>query len=103
MFVGVTDHSGAFTNDVRAYWLSERLPGLTYVHIDSAVAGRESAQREITSELQRNRVDWAILVDPSGIAMQQLFPDLRRGSGVLDEYFRAHFLEEARFGPYAVL
>jgi hypothetical protein len=102
VFVGVKDHSSAFTNDVRAYWLSERLPGLKYVHLDSAVAGQEKVQREITSELQRHGVDWAILLNLSGTVNPHLFPDAPSGSRVLDEYLQEHFLEEARFGRYSV-
>jgi hypothetical protein len=102
IFVGVTDHSTSFINDVRAYWLSERLPGVTYVNIDSGIAGAETVQREIVAQLQRNHVNWAILYDWSNRWGENLFPNLPPGSKVLDEFFKSDFQEQARFGRYIV-
>jgi hypothetical protein len=103
IFVGVTDHSTSFINDVRAYWLSERLPGVTYVNTDSGIAGRETVQREIVAELQRNHVNWAILYDWSGSWADSLFPNLSPGSKVLDEFLKSDFQEQAHFGRYIVV
>ena len=88
---------------MRAYWFSERLPGLRYVNIDSAIAGEETVQREIVAELQRNHVNWAILYDWADTAGDPLFPNLAPGSKVLDEFFKSDFQEQAHFGPYIVV
>lgn len=102
IFVGVRNHAGSFVNHVRAYWLSERLPGVSYVHLDSGIASKEPVQREIIEELQRNAVDWAILYDTTGGWFEDAFENHRGGSGVLDEYLQENFEEEARFGRYSV-
>ena len=103
IFAGVTDHSKSFINDVRAYWLSERLPGVTYVNIDSGIAGGETVQREIVAEMKRNHVDWAILHNWANRWDDGLFPNLAPGSKVLDEFFKSDFQEQAQFGPYIVV
>ena len=103
IFVGVQCHSGSFVSDVRAYWLSERLPGVSYVHLDSGIAGKENVQREITSELERNGVDWAILYDASGTWGELAYENLSPGSQVLDDFLRVHFETVVQFGRYSVV
>jgi hypothetical protein len=103
IFVGVTDHSTSFVNDVRAYWLSERLPGVRYVNIDSGIAGGESVQQEIVADLQRNHVNWAILCNWSNRSRDDYFPDVVPGSKVLDAFFKSDFQEQAHFGYYIVM
>lgn len=101
IFVGVKDHSQSFINSVRAYWLSERLPGSSYVNLDTPVGAGEAVQREIIADLQRNRVTWVILYDTSGL--DPVFETTTPGSKALDEYLMNDFQEEARFGRYAVI
>jgi hypothetical protein len=103
LFVGVKDHSKSFINDVRAYWLSERLPGVTYINIDSGMAGDETTQREIIAELQRNHVNWAILFDVAGTENEPSFQRLPAASRALDDFLNTHFQEQARFGRYSVV
>jgi hypothetical protein len=103
IFVGVTDHSKSFINDVRAYWLCERLPGVKYINIDSGIASEEVVQREIVADLQRNHVNWAILYNAAGTRDEYLFQMLAPGSRVLDEFLTTHFQEQAHFGRYSVI
>jgi hypothetical protein len=104
IFIGVNDHSMPFVNHVRAYWLAERLPGVRYVHLDSAVMLDESVQQEIIAELQRNGVNWAILYnrweDPD---YNFLFPNLPPAPKALDNFLATQFREEARFGRFSVI
>lgn len=103
IFVGVHNHSGSFVNRVRAYWLSERLPGVSYFHLDSGIVSKERVQLEIIDELQRNSVDWAILYDTAGSCYEDVFTNLRPSSRVLDNFLEAHFENEVRFGRFSVL
>ena len=103
IFVGVADHSKSFINDVRVYWLCERLPGVTYINIDSGIASEKTVQREIVAELQRNHVNWAILYNSAGTGDEYLFQKVTSGSRVLDEFFNTQFQEQAHFGRYSVI
>jgi hypothetical protein len=103
IYVGVTDHSKSFYNSVRAYWLSERLPGSRHVNLDAPIGSVESEQREIVRELQRNGVHWAILYNSSGTDEERLFERVSGGSKVLDQYLKTEFQEVARFGRYVII
>ena len=102
IFIGVNDHSIPFVNDVRAYWLAERLPGVRYVNLDSAVIREPSVQGEIIAELQRNGVNWAILYHLSG-DYDTWFPNLPPAPKALDNFLAATFREEAQFGRFSVI
>jgi hypothetical protein len=103
IFVGVNDHSMAFVNHVRAYWLAERLPGVRYINLDSAVLREASVQQEIVAELQGNGVNWAILYNLSGKDYDSWFPNLPPAPRALDNFLATQFREEARFGRFSVI
>jgi hypothetical protein len=103
IFVSVQDHSIPFANDVRAYWLSERLPAVTYVNLDLALTSGERVQRDIISQLQKNHTEWAILYDAKGSLMQPWYDKQPPGSKALDDFLAAQFQEAARFGRYLVM
>jgi hypothetical protein len=102
IFVGVKNHSKAFTNDVLAYWLAERLPAVTYINLDSASASEESIQRDIVNQLQKTHTEWAILYDTDG-APTAPFDEHPPGPKMLDDFLTGHFQEAARFGRYSVM
>ena len=102
IFVGVRDHSRIFANDVRIYWLANRVPGCRYVQLDAGVASRADVQRQIISDLQRNAVKLAVLQDfrwADDTFRRHVNPDSR----VLDDFFAATFREVARFGTFSVV
>jgi hypothetical protein len=103
IFISVNDHSIPFVNHVRAYWLAERLPGLRYVHLDSAVVRDESVQQEIIAELQHNGVNWVILYNLSRGDYNAWFTNLPPAPKSLDNFLATQFREEARFGQFSVI
>jgi hypothetical protein len=104
IFVGLKDHSKVFMNDVRFYWLSERLPGSRYINLEPWSIQTESAQREIVSDLQRSGTNWAILEDPEYLVVESSIQRSHpRGSRLLNDFFLANFQEIAAFGRLSVI
>jgi len=103
VFVGVRDHSRVYWNDVRIYWLADRIPGCRYVDLEADIASRAEVQRQIVSDLRRNAVQWAVLEDNSGTGDAAFLRRAAAGSTVLDDFFAANFREVARFGRFSVV
>jgi hypothetical protein len=91
-----------FANNVRGYWLAERLPGVRYVSLDSAMMVDESVQQEIIAELQANSVNWAILYNATK-DYDNWYENLPPASKALDNFFATQFREETRSGRFSVI
>jgi hypothetical protein len=102
IFVGVRDHSRIFANDVRIYWLANRVPGCRYVQLDAGVASRADVQRQIISDLRRNAVKLAVLQDARG-GDDTFLRNVTADSKVLDNFLASTFREVARFGTFSVV
>ena len=103
IFVGVKDHSRIFANDVRVYWLADRIPGCRYIQLDAGVVSRAEVQRQIVADLRRNGVRWAVLEDRSGRGDDSFRQKVTAGSTVLDEFLAASYREVTRFGPFSIV
>lgn len=105
IFVGVADHSRLFWNDVRAYWLADRPVGVRYLMFDPGIVTEAPAQTEIISDLERRKVQYALIdhEDPAALADGTFILRGYVGSGLLDKYLASHFREMARFGQFTVL
>ena len=104
IFVGVKDHSSPFANDVRAYWLAERLPAVTYINLDLATTSEEAVQRDIINQIQNAHTQWAILFDAKGsLGMEPEFSPDKPASKALDDFLSTQFHEAARFGRFSVV
>jgi hypothetical protein len=105
IFVGVADHSRVFANDVRAYWLADRPVGVRYILFDPGIATEAPAQTEMISDLERRKVQYALIdhKDPTTLADSAFTKRGYVGSRLLDEFLASHFRETARFGKFTVL
>jgi hypothetical protein len=103
IFVGVGDHSRLFWSDLRIYWLADRPIGARTFQLETKIATEAPVQREIISDLSRNRVHWLILDLGKSIGDDTFNREDYQGSTLLDEYVSSHYREDARFGQYAVL
>lgn len=103
VFVGVSDTSRVFWNDVLAYWLLDRPIGVRDFQLESRIATEKPVQDRIIVDLQRNKVKWIILDTSAPPGDPQYFREGYHGSAVLDEYVRTNFGTERIFGSYSVL
>jgi hypothetical protein len=103
IFVGVKDHSRAFINDLRFYWLAGRPIGSRVFQLEPRVASEAPVQRDIISDLERNDVKCLIIDHESYPGDETFLKSGYVGSTLLDEYILSHFREEARFGRFAIL
>jgi hypothetical protein len=103
IFVGVADHSRVFWTDLRIYWLADRPIGTRTFQLETRVATEAPVQKEIISDLSRNRVRWMILDCAPVRGDDNFVEQAYQGSTLLDEFLRDHYREDARFGRYAVL
>lgn len=104
IFVGAKDHSRVFTNDLRFYWLAERLPGSRYIDLEAGVASLEHVQREIISDLNRSSTNWAVLTDAWEIGEESSLQKSQvQGSNLLDQHFLTNFEEVASFGKISIM
>ena len=103
IFVGVKDHSRAFINDLRFYWLADRPIGSRVIQLEPKVASEAPVQRDIISDLEGNGVKCLIIDHESYPGDETFLKSGYVGSTLLDEYISSHFREEARFGRFAIL
>jgi hypothetical protein len=102
IFIGAAQHRQVYVNEMDLYFLADR-PGATrYMQFDPNVTNREDVQREMIGQLEKQRVQIAIL--SSRYASSGEINDSQElGSDLLDQYLRAHFSVRQGSGPYTVL
>ena len=102
LFVGLRDHSRAFWNDLRMYWLAERPIAVRTFQLEAKVATETAVQREIIADLERNKKIWVIL-DSDRDGDEEFSKTRYQGSKLLDRYIEQNFREQATFGHFVVL
>ena len=102
VYVGLRDHSRAFINDIRLYWLLDRPIGSRHILLMNGLITTAQAQAEVREDLERRRVSWVVLWDgyPEAELDRAVQP---RGSTLLDEYIRTAYVPRARFGAFTVM
>jgi len=103
IFVGAQDHSRVYANDVRIYWLAQRMPCCRVIDMSPDVVLHADVQAQIISDLNRNRVRWAILESNAETGDAAAFyRRVRPGSRLLDEFLAANYEPAASFGKFSV-
>src|SRR5262249_31695827 len=102
LFVGLRDHSRAFWNDLRMYWLAARPIAVRTFQLEAKVATETAVQREIIADLERNKGSWVVL-DSSLHRHEEFSRTPYQGSKLLDSYIEQNFREQAKFGHFVVL
>jgi hypothetical protein len=104
IFVGAQDHSRVYVNDLRIYWLAQRMPCCRVIDMSPDVMLHADVQAQIISDLNRNRVRWAILESnaETGHAAATFFRRVRPGARLLDDFLAANYEPAASFGTFSV-
>ena len=103
IFVGVEDHSLAFVNDLRFYWLSDRPFASSMIQLEPKVATELTTQRKIIADFENSQVKCLVIEHEQEKGDSTFRKSGYVGSKFLDEYISMHFREVARFGRFAVL
>ena len=101
IFSGVADTSRLFINDSMLYFLTARRSGTRWIEMEPGQTNSQLGQRALIDELRRNRVRVLVLWDVRSLEANAT----SRSNGVtdFDEFVRASFKLDRRFGSYAVM
>ncbi len=102
VFIGVENHSEAYANDVRAYWLLDRPLGCNYYIFDTDLTIQPAIQQAMIAGLEKNDVRWVIL-EHHPLQDQAFLERKHPGSKLLDQFLASNYRETARFGRFEVL
>jgi hypothetical protein len=103
LYVGLGRHDKIFINDVALYFLSQLRPATKWQQFDPGLQTSEPVQREIVSELERNRPHFVVLELQWDSAHEPNASAISSGVSILDDYIRGHFKAVATFGTVSVL
>jgi hypothetical protein len=102
VYIGLEDHSRAFMNQIRTYWILGRRIGVKHYLLEPGLTTEDPVQKIMIQDIQKNNVNWIILVEnrPGGKDF-----DKRgyRGSSRHDLFIRKYFEVVYVFGRYSVL
>jgi hypothetical protein len=101
IYVGLTDHRWALTNDMDLYFLSDRVGATRYMQFDPNLQNREAVQRQMIEELERSQPKVAILA--RGKQSKERNESRIAGSRLLDRYLRSRYQEAGKAGAFVMM
>jgi len=102
VYVGLTDHARPYVNDLRLSWALGRRVGARHFMLMSGITNTLEAEQSIITDLVGRSVHWVVLWRASHKNEDRLAHPLTLGSGVLDDYIRAHYRPVATFGDFTI-
>lgn len=100
IFSGVVDHTRLFVNDAALYFLARRYPADRFLELEPGISNTAQGQNEIVNALKRKNVRLIVLKDIVGYEANRT--STSNGITLLDEFIRANYHLEKRFGKYLV-
>jgi hypothetical protein len=102
VYIGLQDHSRAYVNQIRTYWILGRRIGVKHYLLEPGLTTEDPVQTIMIQDIQKNNVNWIILVENR--AGDKDFQKRRyRGSSKQDLFIRKEFEVVYVFGKYSVL
>lgn len=102
IFIGNTRHDQILTNDVSLYFLVGLRGATPYYALEPGIATTLKVQNEIVNDLQKNRVQWIVLVD-SPLAAESNLSAVSSQVFLLDNYIDHHYRFMTNFGRFSIL
>lgn len=103
IYSGVTRHDRIFVNDPMFYFLAERPAATRYHELHPGLATTLPAQQEIAAELERNNVQFIVLVSLFDEVKEPNESSVSSGVHFLDDYIAAHFSIAQQVGGYRIM
>jgi hypothetical protein len=103
IYSGVTRHDLIFVNDPMFYFLAERPPATRYHELHPGWATTLPVQQEIAAELERNNVQYLVLIDLEGWGKEPNESAISSGVTFLDDYIAGHYSIAQQTGMYRIM
>ncbi len=103
VYVGLSNHSRVFANDVMFYFLMERHSPTRYHEIHPGLVNTVAVQREMIADLERNQVRYLVLTNMFEGAREPNDSALDSKVTLLDDYIKAHYQQSHTLGSYRIL
>ena len=100
IFSGVSDTSRLFVNDAMLYFLTDRPPATRWIEMEPGLTNTEKGQLEMVEALTRQRVNTVVLWNK--VSDEPNATSRSNGVHILDDFVRANYIENRRFGEYTV-
>lgn len=102
IFVGNWQHRQLLYTDVTFYFLAERQAGTKFYDFIPGVTTTAPVQQAIISDLQRNRVEYIVLISDYGYDRTPTEVPTDGGVTLLDDFIRREYHQVQTFGHYSV-
>jgi hypothetical protein len=102
VYIGLQDHSRAYANNIRTYWILGRRIGVKHYLLEQGLTTEDPIQEIMIQDIQDNNVNWIILM--KNLAGDRDFQKRNyQGSSMKDLFIRDEFEIIHVFGRYSVL
>ena len=103
VFVASTENRITLENDMLAYYLADRRPGVRVAMFNPGISNTDAAQREMTTDLAARGTSVLLLDDVWAHVSEPSNESSILGSTVLDAYIAERYVEVCRFGAVHIL
>jgi hypothetical protein len=101
IYVGLVDHRQTYASHMFLYFLAERRGGTRYMQLEPNKTNREDVQNGMIADLESRHVRYVVLVN-RWLRSDEPNESRWSRSDRLDQYLKAHFELEERFGDYGI-
>jgi hypothetical protein len=100
IYIGSTRHDKVFNNDIMFYYLSERHSATKFHDLHPGITTTAEIQTKIVADIESWQVKYIVLHDDSQMLKKEMHD--YTGSHILDNFIRANFFLEKKFGLYSI-
>ena len=103
VYVGLSNHSRVFANDVMFYFLMERHSPTRYHELHPGLVNTAVVQQEMIADLERNHVHYVVLTNMFEGAREPNDSALDSKVTLLDDYIKTHYQQVYVMDSYRIL
>lgn len=103
VYVGLSNHSRVFANDVMFYFVMDRPSPTRYHEIHPGLVNTVAVQQEMIADFERHQVRYLVLTNMFEGAREPNDSALDSKITLLDDYIKAHYQQAHTLGSYRIL
>ena len=103
VYVGLSNHSRVFANDVMFYFVMNRPSPTRYHEIHPGLVNTVAVQQEMIADFERHQVRYLVLTNMFEGAREPNDSALDSKITLLDDYIKAHYQQAHTLGSYRIL
>jgi len=103
VYVGLSNHSRVFANDVMFYFVMDRPSPTRYHELHPGLVNTVAVQQEMIADLERQHVRYLVLTNMFEGAREPNDTAIDSKVTLLDDYIKAHYQQAHILGSYRIL